>query len=382
MLVKQVAELVNNITQEISGEIALLNEDLTNVVDVGKSLQDAEGVENFMRKLPDHIGRIVFVNRAYNGWSPNVRMDGWEFGSILEKIRVVMPQAVENQAWELQDGASYDQQIFKATTAEAKFFNGKTTFEVDLSITEDQIKSAFSSANQLNGLIETIYNAVDKSMTVKIDGLVMRTINNMMGDTLNEGATTRAINLLANYKAINTDSTLTAETCLYDADFIRYAVMEIGYIKGLMTGMSTLFNMGGTDKFTPRDLQKTVLLDRFAKACGVYLYDAQGQFRIDNLSIGEFETVPYWQGTGTGATFDSISSINVTTATGNEVSKSGILATVFDLEALAVCNPIRKTKMAPYNAKGEFQNIFYKWECQYINDYNENMVVFYVADAE
>lgn len=382
MKVVQVAELVNNVTKEMNGEIPLLNENLTNVVEVGKAIEDAEGVENFIRKLPDHIGRVIFVNRPYTGWAPNVRYDGWEFGSILEKVRVIMPEAVENQAWELQDGASYDQQIFYKTKAEAKFFNGKTTFEVDLSITEDQVKSAFSSANQLNGLIETIYAAVDKAMTTKIDGLVMRTINNMTGATLHDNNSNRSINLLANYKVINPSSTLTAETCLYDADFIRYAVYQIGRVRGLMEGLSTLYNMGGTDKFTPREYQKMVLLNDFAKACGVYLYDAQGQFRTDNLSLGNFETIPYWQGSGEDAAFTNVSSINVTTADGNVVNQSGILATLFDYEALMVCNPIRKTKMPPYNAKGEFQNIFYKWECQYLNDYNENFIVFYVADAE
>ena len=298
MEVKQIATLVNNATKEINGEIAVMNEDLSNVVEVGESIENAAGLDNYVRTLPNLIGRMVFVNRKYAGGAPSVLMDGWEYGSILAKYRGKMPEATENESWELTDGAAYDMTIFTKPDVSAKFFNKKVTFEIPLSITEKQVKESFHSPEELNAFFSMIYNNVEKSMTVKIDSLIMRTINNFIGEIVYNGvgsalgnSSVRAVNLLKLYNT-QFSKTLTAAQCMTDPDFIRFAVLEIGKYKDYMSRMSTVFNIGGTEKFTPAEYSKTILLTDFAKAAGVYLYDGSGQFRTDNLTFGEFETVP------------------------------------------------------------------------------------------
>ena len=152
MKVEQIYEITNDIMKEVLGESAVLNEDLSNIVDVGKAFQNLDGaVDNYVRKLHDHIGKVVFVNRRYTGRAPSVLMDGWEYGSILEKIRSKMPEATENESWELTNGTSYDPNIYTSPDVAVKFYNKRTTFEIPISTTERQVKSAFSSAAQLNG---------------------------------------------------------------------------------------------------------------------------------------------------------------------------------------------------------------------------------------
>ena len=392
MNVKQISELVNNTTKEISGEITLLAEDLSNVIEVGKSLENAGGLDNYVRTLPNMVGRLVFVNRKYSGGAPNILMEGWEFGSIMGKYRSKMPEATENESWELQDGASYDMTIFTKPYASAKFFNKKVTFEIPLSITEKQVKESFHSAQELNGFIEMIYNEVDKSMTVKLDSLIMRTINNFAAETIHNGVgstygstSTRAVNLLRLYNdAFNSGSgatKLSAAKAIYDKEFIRFSVYTMSKYRDYMKRINTNFNIGGTEKFTPPEYLKTVLLSDFAKAAGVYLYDANGQFNTGNLSLGKFETVPFWQGSGKDFSFETLSEIKVTTSEGNSVDCTGILGVMFDRDACAVCNQDRRVTTAPYNAKGEFWNSWHKWDCEYINDFDENFVVFFIHDA-
>lgn len=242
MTVVQLYNLVNTITDEITGGSAVVNEDLSNVVDIGRAIFDATNVDNYVKTLVDHIGKVIFVNRAYSGSAPSVLMDGWEFGSVLEKIQVEMPDAVENDDWDLTDGTSYDPNVFHKPVVSAKFFNSKVTFEIDVSFTEMQVRESFSSVAQLNGFVSMIYNSVDKSMTVKVDGLIARTINNFIGQTLNDeypdplnttpyaNATgVRAINLLKMYND-QFSAALTASDCLTNADFIRYATMKIGLV--------------------------------------------------------------------------------------------------------------------------------------------------------
>ena len=146
MKVTQVYELLNDITTEILGESVIVNEDLSNVVDVGRAFENLEnGFDNYVRRLHDHIGRVVFVNRIKSSRAPSVLRDGWEYGSILEKIRFKMPEAEINETWELVDRASYDPNIFYAPSISVKFFNKKVTFEIPMSFTEKQVKSSFSN---------------------------------------------------------------------------------------------------------------------------------------------------------------------------------------------------------------------------------------------
>lgn len=386
MEVKQIYELVNTATNEALGKEGVVSEDLSNLVDVGEEIFNANAVDNYVKSLVDHIGKVIFVNRPYSGVVPSVMMDGWEFGSCLEKVQADLPTATENESWELTDGASYDPNIFYQPKVSATFFNKKVTFEVPMSFTEKQVKESFSNAEQLNGFTSMLYNAVDRSMTVKIDSLVMRTINNMIAETVfsdygSDGISTKsgikAVNLLYLYNQ-KFEKTLTADKCLTDPEFIRFASYTIGIYKDRMTRMSSLFNIAGKDRFTPNDLQHVVLLSDFAKSAGVYLYDSNGQFGTDNIKLPSAEIVPYWQSSGTGYDFADISSIDVKNANNNLVKVSGILGIIFDRDSLGVTNLDRRVT-TNYNPKAEFFSNWYKFEAGYFNSLSEQFVVFFVA---
>lgn len=393
MKIEQIYPLVNEITTSMIGETGVLTEDLSNLVDVGKEIQNLDDWQNkFVNALVDRIGRTIFVNRPYSGSAPSVMMDAWEYGSILMKISSDLPEATINESWELTDGASYDPFVFHSNKAEAKFFNGLVTFELDKSIIDRQLRSSFASATELNAFISMIFNEVEKSMTLKNDGLIMRTINNAIGQTMynqfNEGdygagTGNRAVNLLYIYNqryGLEGENALTAARAIYTPEFIRFASYQMGLYVDRMARMSTLFNIGGKQRFTPRDMLHIVFLSEFEKAAGVYLYDAANQFNAENLRLPEAEVVPFWQGSGTEYGFENTSRINITIDGGNQVDASGILGVMFDRDALGVCNQNSRVT-TQYNAKAEFTNYFYKRDARYFNDMNENFVVFYIADA-
>lgn len=383
MTVAQIYDIINPITKEIIGETAVVNEDLSNIVDIGKEIFDATEVDNYVKSLVNHIGRVIFVNRPYSGGAPSVLMDGWEYGSVLEKISAELPEATENESWELTDGASYDPNIFYKPKVSAKFFNKRVTFEIPMSFTERQVKESFSNASQLNGFLSMLYNAVDKSMTIKIDSLVMRTINNMIAETLYDfnnsgdytGTGIRAVNLL---KLYNDDkgTDLTAEKSIKDPDFIRFASYIMGLYMERLSKISSLFNIGGKDRFTPRDLLHVILLSDFAKASDSF--SMSSAFHNEFVALPKGEIVPYWQGSGTDYSFNSVSSINVKTASGDTVNASGIIGVMFDRDALGVTNLDRRVT-TNYNPKAEFFSNWYKFDAGYFNDMNENFVLFYVA---
>ena len=382
MEVKQIYALVNSVTNEVLGKTDLINEDLTNVVDLGTEIYNANAVDNYVKSLVNHIGKVIFVNRPYSGKVPSVLMDGWEFGSVLEKIQAEIPTAQENESWDLQDGQEYKQDIFYKPTVTAKFFNSKVTFEVPLSITERQVKESFSNATQLNGFLSMLYDAVDKSMTIKTDALIMRTINNMIVTTFEnepQNGFARAINLLSLYNT-KFGQTLTAANAIYDKDFIRFASYQIALYSDRLATISTLFNVGGKTRYTDKNNLHVVLLSDFAKGANTYLYS--DTFHNDFVKLPNAETVPFWQGSGVNYDFTDISTIKTTkTVDGNPVNStiSGVLGVMFDRNALGVAN-LDKRVTSNYNAKAEFFNNWYKFDCSYFNDTNENFIVFYIAD--
>lgn len=384
MEIKQVYSFVNAATEESIGESSLVQEDLSNVVDVGNAIFNANAFDAFVRSLVNHIGRVIFVNRPYRGSAPSVLMDEWEYGSVVEKISSEMPDAVETEDWQLEDGASYDPNVFHQPVAEAKFFNKMTTFEIDRSITERQVKQSFSNPTQLNAFVSMLFNEVEKSLTVKNDALIMRTINNMIGETVysayNGGAITtagtpNAVNLLARYNTQYSKS-LTAAAAVLDPDFIRYAAYMMGLYIDRLTRMSTLFNVGGKARFTPKDLQHIVMLSEFRAAADVFLQS--NTFHDEYTKLANAETVPFWQGSGTDYSFTNTGKVYITTADGHSATVTGVLGCIWDRDALGVMN-FNSRVTTQYNAKAEFTNYFYKRDARYFNDFNENFVVFFIA---
>lgn len=384
MEVKQIYDIMNTVTNEVLGTENLVKEDLSNVVDIGDEIFNASAVDNYVKSLINHIGKVVFVNRPYAGSAPSVLMDGWEFGSVLQKITVELPEAQENESWNLTDNASYDPNVFKKPQVSTKFFNKRVTFEVQLSFTEMQVKESFDSVDQLNAFMSMLYNAIDQSMTVKTDSLVMRSINNMIGETvyaeygaanLNSKSTNKAINLLYLYNQ-QYGKSLTAAAALTDPDFIRYAAYIMGITANRMSKISKIFNVGGKARFTPSDLLHVVMLTDFKKAADVFLQS--NTFNEEFTKLPRAEEVPYWQGSGTGYAFADTGKVYIKTASGHDETITGILGVMFDRDALGVTNMNKRVKQN-YIPNAEFFNNWYKYDAGYFNDLNENFVVFFVA---
>lgn len=380
MKVKQIKDLVNSSLKELNGTSELLNEDLSNVVDVGTEIFDTENVDNFVKKLIDRVGSTVFNTRIYQGSAPSVLMTSWEFGSVLEKVDSELPDVEENDSWQLENGKDYSPNIFYQPKVSAKFFNSKVTFDIPISFTQMQVKSAFNSASELNGFLSMLMNNVQNAMTVHLDGLIMKTINNMTANILDKKHGLQVVNLLDGYNKTATTK-LTAENALQNADFIKYANLIINTYRDRISKLSTLFNQGQKSKFTPQANQHLVILSDLASASKVYLESET--YHDDNVKISNYDVVPYWQGSGKTYSFDDVSSIDVAIKDGKatkEVKAKGILGVLFDTNAVGVtCQNQRVT--TNYNPRAEFYTNFNKFDAGYYNDLNENFIVFTVQSG-
>lgn len=401
MKVTQIASVLNlTIEKEITGEVDLIKEDLSNIVDVGKAVtslfQSGNDVNSFVSTLIDQIGKVQFVDRTYRSQAPNILKDSFEYGSILMKVRAEVPDFQENTTWKLgalngygiKDKEELDPFVISAPTATQKVYNSKVTYEAPITIGEVQLKQAFTSAAEMGRFIAMIENRIQLKMTLSTDALIMRTINNLIGLKIGRAnaspsASDNVVNLLSIYNAaVGAGNTLTAEAALRNTDFLRFATKTISLYKEYMKSASTKYNEGGYLTFTPEDRLKFVVLSEFAKDMETYLYS--DTYHNEFVKLAGYSTVPYWQSQGEGVdNFNIRSAIDVACTDGTNnfaVVQEGIVAVLFDDEAAAVVNENYRVT-SQYNARGEYTNYFYKWDAGYMNDIMENCVVFLVADS-
>lgn len=382
MKINQVATILNSINSEMAGETAItaVNEDLSNIVDVGRELTAGQTditnfFESYGKKLIDKVGRLVVVDRTYKSTAPNIQRDSWEFGSILEKVRVSVNELTDDTTWTLNRGDKPDQFEYQPAELSAKYFDSYDTFMTQISLPEKTLQSAFKSVSAMGKVISAIENKVQMKLAISRDNLVRRAINNLIAEKI---ARNKDINLLALYNT-SAGTSLTPQAAMFNASFLKFAVFTIMKYKKMLNEPSVLFGEEGFVNFTPDDKMKMILLDHFSQSAKVFM--ESDTYHNDIVSLGDnFQTVPFWQGSGVDTTFsfNTISGINVKTAsTGATVATSGVIGVIFDEDACAVCMEDIQTT-GNYASNGRFYNYFHYVDARYMNDLSENCIVFTV----
>ena len=382
MEVTQIADIVNQTTLEITGKEDLASSDLNKVVEIGSEIIDNDKtLDHYTQSLIDRIGKVVFVNRPYTGGTPSVMMDSWEYGAILEKIQYEgLPEAEENDSWNLQDGQSYDPNVFHKPTVSAKFYSDRRTFDIEMSFARRQIKTAFTSGAQIQAFFAMIETAISNGMTVKMDSLVQFTLANAIATVYNNKLTNpiQYYDLVGAYRTATGDNTVTPENAMVKPEFTRWASMTIKRVLARMRRLNTLFNTGGKYRHTPKDRLHLILHSDFTAAAEAYLYG--DTYHNEFIKLPQAEEVPFWQGSGTSFSWADTSKIIVTpTGSDSPVTVHNIVGIAFDREALGVSNLDRRVT-TNWNPKAEFTNNWYKFDAGYFNDFNENIVVFTLGE--
>lgn len=381
MKVNQIATILNTISSEMLGENAITTEDLNNIVEVGQSytniFNQTNGLDNFVKSLIDHVGRVVVVDRTYRPSGIGLIRDSWEYGSIMEKIRIDLPEATSNDSWALTAGTKYDDiLVYSPPTVSATFYNKRVTYDIPMSFGEKQVKSAFNSAADMNRFISGIENRIRTAISFYNEQLEKRVINNIIVSKTNR------VNLLAMYNTDHSGETLTADEAIINPAFLRYAAAKIAQYSDYMAEMSTQFNEGGYAAQSPKDYQKFITLSMFAR--NVEVYSESDTYHNEFVKLIDGVKVSAWQGISDGADlfdFDTVSAVNAKPAgSDTAVNVTGVIGVLMDKDAGAVCcEDYRVTSF--WNAGNETVKNYYKWDAMYMCDMSENVIVFTVEDV-
>lgn len=392
MKVEQIKDIINLANRQVLGKEELTEINLEGLISTGKTLfqmqEEAPNnhiVDNYVNAIIDATAKYVFVNRVYKRRAPKVLMDNWEFGTLVRKIRISkLPKAQNNQAWELVDGQVYEENQFYKPHVIESIFNDKTSFMVPISITEEQVKSAFTTMDEMTRFIGMIETMIYNKLNLDLDATIMLTINNMISLTLKDDYGTSAYNSKSGVKAVNLlylynqkyGTTLTKQKAIGDKDFLRFAVETIKNYTGKLTAMTSLFNIKKSDKFTEKDLQHLVILDTFINAIQTHLQS--DTYHKELVEMPYYETVNFWQGVGNDFEFEDTSTINITDSNGNKTNINYVVGVLFDRDALGV-SQFEDHVETKYIKIARFWNNFYSREARYFNALDEQFVVFFLA---
>lgn len=371
--VKQIYSIVNSIASQALGKSVVVDTD-TSFVNLGTEILSSDkNVDAWFNALVDRIGRTVMAMREYKANNAELKRDPIEFGVVLQKLSVQMPDAKKNTTWNKQSDAASNPFDKSAMTIKQKLFTDFSTWEVDGTIPDMQLQTAFTSASAMAALIDAIFTAMYNSLELAYQNTANLCRANFMALRKNKG-----YNLLNMYNT-ETNHSLTVASALIDPDFLRYSSMMINLVSNRMAVLSRTFNDGSIDRFTSRDMQIINILADFNSRFTSYLQ--ADTFHKELVALPNFKAVPYWQGSGTNWSFEDVSSIKVQPANADTpIQLSNIVACIYDRDAMGVTIDKRRTKSI-YNPKDEYTNYFMKAEMGFYNDLSENGVLFYLEEV-
>lgn len=367
MTTQQIYQLVNDVSKQAYGSQALTVVDAQSLVALGNNvLSSTNNTECFINTLLQRIGRTIMDYRRYRNRLADMVIDDFEYGAILQKIKVKMPEAMTDPSYDLVDGQAVDPWTVYKPEAVQKLFVSRTPYMFAQTISRHNLKEAFTSAEAMGGFVAAVMGEMRNAVEVALENLGRTTINNFIAEA---AGGTRTINLVTEYNT-ETGETVTATSALHDPAFIAFAIRRINETFDMMQSMTSLYNDGSVERFTPREDARVKMLSRFKRAAETVVeYAAFNEelVRVDNT----FETVPFWQAAQTPANIKVERSSD-----GTETTVNNIIAVVHDRDALGIYQIDEEVATTPVNAKGLYYTTYMHERQLWFNDLSENLVVF------
>lgn len=385
----QIYGIVNEVAQQAMGSTAIAVVDNSGLIALGNTVLGSDVTKNnFINALTDRIGRTIVSFREYHSHFPDFERDSIEWGNILQKLKISMPDAEKDDSYDLEDGKSVDQYKVNKAKVNQLLFSTETPWQMHITVHLEQLEKAFIDSSAMGAFISGMFGEVQNRIELAMENLSMDCVNNYIGELnyRNDTSPGRTIKLLSEYKAkTGVDHTEEPEKALEDENFLKYVVKRINSLSTLFTRMTTnRFNTssyageGGDGgiytRHTPiseqrlmlhMDLVNALKTDVNAKAFNM------GQVAIDL----PYMTVPFWQ------SIDSPADISIKIASTNEETQkvSLVMGVLFDREAMGTFKKKYNSITSPINAAGQYYNVFYHMITMYYNDLTENGVIFLLA---
>lgn len=369
MTTEQIYTVVNSAATQALGSGAIAAIDTASFVSLGNAvLSSATNTEAFLNTLAQRIGRTIISYRKYRNKMANLMLSDFEYGAILQKIKVAMPTAEEDESYDLVDGQSVDHYKVSKPQVTQKLFVTRSPFQFKITIQRVHLKEAFTNETAMGGFIAAVFGEVQNAIEFALENLGRGCYANYIAEV---GNSTREIKLVSEYNYLyNPPTPLTYSTALQDKEFVNYAMRRINEYTDYFQDMSTLFNDGTATRHTPKEDLRIKLLSKFVRAAQtVTQYAAFNENFVD--IDGVYQTVSYWQSANTR------DQVKVARASDDvETTVSNIIGVMHDRDALGIYQMSEEIATTPLNASGLYYNQVYHLRELWMNDLSENFIIF------
>lgn len=386
----QIYTIVNEVAEQAMGSktIAVVNN--AGLVALGNTvLGSNETKNNFINALTDRIGRTIVSFRAYHSHFPDFERDSIEWGNILQKLKVAMPDAESDDSFNLVDGKSVDQYKVNKPKVNQLLFTNETPWQTHITVHLDELEKAFVDSSAMGAFISGMFGEVQNRIELAMENLSIDCVNNYMAEMIKRKVQrpSRVINLVTEYNqhmGLETENALRPQDALNTPAFLEYVVRRINTISSTMEYMTSgLFNdtayAGGDtqdgiySRHTPKSEQRMMLFIDLVNSLKTNVNSKAFNMKEVTIDI-PFMTVPFWQALKTP------DAINIQPASGGTaISQSNVMGILFDREAMGTFKNKYTSLTSPINAAGKYYNVFYHMITMYYNDLTENAVVFLLA---
>lgn len=386
----QIYTIVNEVAQQAMGSKTMAVVNNAGLVALGNTvLGSNETKNNFINALTDRIGRTIVSFRAYHSHFPDFERDAIEWGNILQKLKVAMPDAESDDSFNLQDGKSVDQYKINKPKVNQLLFTNEAPWQTHITVHLDELEKAFVDSSAMGAFISGMFGEVQNRIELAMENLSIDCVNNYMAEMIKRKTQrpSRVINLVTDFNTTygyTGEYALKPETALNDAAFLSYVVRRINKISSTMEYMTagmyndTAYAGGDTQngiysRHTPKSEQRLMLFIDLVNSLKTDIYSKS--FNMNEITIDiPFQTVPFWQSLKTP------DAINIQPASGGSaISQAAVMGILFDREAMGTFKNKYNSLTSPINAAGKYYNVFYHMITMYYNDLTENAVVFLLA---
>lgn len=367
----QIYELVNTTVAQAIGRQDVTRLDAQGLISVGDVvLSSSANTEAFLNTLAQRIGRTIYRFRAYNNKFKDMVISDMQWGAILQKIKVKMPDAVSDPTYSLANGESVDHYTVSKPAVTQKLFVTRSPYMFKITVQRETLREAFLSPEAMGSFISLIFGEVRNAIELALESLGRLTLCGAMSEVSQASQIVRLVTAYNTERGLEGESALTAATAIYNADFLRYAIYRINTTIDMIQDMSTLYNDGTVPTFTNKENLKIRVLSGFQRRLETVVEYAAFHDQFTSVD-GQYSTINFWQGE------KAPSNVSVKRPSdGENFTEDYVVACVHDRDAFGIYQIDETVLTTPVNAAGQYYNQFWHEKQGRFVDTSENLVIF------
>lgn len=391
---EQVSTVLTSIVQQATGQAALTPTDTGSFVSVAQVALRADR-DSVMNAISNILARTIFSIRPYSAKMVGLDMDTFRWGAMMRKLSIADSDWDDDEAYAYPvfydagqtppdgEGLSIDRWKIKKPNVLQTNFYGQSVYADHMTITEDQLETAFTGPEQLGSFLSLLMTNLSNRLEMSNESLRRGLVCNAIAALYDENSSDRVIHLLTEYNSL-TGLSLDGQT-VYDPanfpSFCKWAYSRVAELTDLFTQNSQMFQTVITGKpilrHTPYEYQRVYLYSPFQRQMDARVL--ADTYHDNYLKYADVETIPFWQSLDSRAEVDVTPSYVDNSGTlvtpGASVNVENVFGLIFDRDAMGMTILDRRVLSTPLNESGLYRNIWVHGKQRVVFDNTEKMAL-------